>query len=254
MEEKKTKKALKALRAAGVSFLALTIICGLLYTLSVTIFAQAIFPYESNGSVITVTTKDGIKRTVGSELIGQSYIKMDSNQKPVLVDDNSKQYITSSDEKYYLDLNNNFILEETETTPLALDTKTTVMYQAKYLIGRNNSGAPSNASPEADAYRETIEERKLALEKIGYNSSYNEAQGVKGIPSDMVTESGSGVDPEISYDTAIYQVSMIAKSRNMEEASVKEIIDKYTKGKFLGIFGHKRVNVLMVNLALDGLI
>ena len=237
------------LRASIMSFLAFTLICGLFYTVAVTVTAQSLFPYEANGSIIEVTLKDGSKRIVGSELVGQSYILYDNNGNPVLKDNDNNYYLFSNDE-YILDNNKDLTINENESTKLDKNTPTMTIYQGKYLIGRNNSGAPSNASPNANSYLETIEKRKKALESIGYTSEYNPS----GIPSELLTESGSGVDPEVSYDAAMYQVKMIAKVRNISEDVVVNYINKYTKNRFLGIFGTKRVNVLMVNLALDGLL
>lgn len=74
------------------------------------------------------------------------------------------------------------------------------------------------------------------------------------IPVDLVTVSGSGLDPEISPDAAAYQVHRIAEARSISEEEVQDVIDEYTTGRFLGIFGEPRVNVLKVNLALDGIL
>ena len=74
------------------------------------------------------------------------------------------------------------------------------------------------------------------------------------IPVDLVTVSGSGLNPEISPEAAAYQVHRIAEARGISEEEVQSVIDKYTTGRFLGIFGESRVNVLKVNLALDGIL
>ena len=74
------------------------------------------------------------------------------------------------------------------------------------------------------------------------------------IPADLLTNSGSGLDPEISPEAAEYQVKRLAKNNCMTEEQVRNIIDKCTTGRFLGIFGEERVNVLEVNLMLDGIL
>ncbi len=71
------------------------------------------------------------------------------------------------------------------------------------------------------------------------------------IPVDLVTSSASGLDPDISVAGAYYQVLRIAKARGMTQDQVQRIIDANTEGRFLGVFGEPRVNVLTLNLALD---
>ena len=107
---------------------------------------------------------------------------------------------------------------------------------------------PSNLSPASDEYERLIKERVNKIKESNPDKK-NEA-----IPVDLVTSSGSGLDPHISIEASEYQVDRIAKSRNISNEEVENIIRKYTKGRTFGIFGEETVNVLEVNLALDGIL
>ena len=76
----------------------------------------------------------------------------------------------------------------------------------------------------------------------------------EAIPVDLVTCSGSGLDPHISPAAAEYQVARVARASGRSEEEVRSIIRKCTSGRFLGVFGEKTVNVLKVNLMLDGIL
>ncbi|UWO26933.1 potassium-transporting ATPase subunit KdpC [Marvinbryantia formatexigens DSM 14469] len=108
--------------------------------------------------------------------------------------------------------------------------------------------SPSNLSPESEKYGQLVKER---VEKLrAANPDMDETK----TPEDLVTCSGSGLDPHISPAAAEYQVPRLAKANNMTEDEVRAIIDKCSSGRFLGIFGEETVNVLEVNLMLDGIL
>lgn len=107
---------------------------------------------------------------------------------------------------------------------------------------------PSNLSPASEEYEELVAER-VAQIRIAHPE-----KGDQPIPVDLVTGSGSGLDPHISVAAAEYQVTRLAQNNNMTEDEVQQIIEKCTDHRLLGIFGEETVNVLEVNLMLDGIL
>ena len=108
--------------------------------------------------------------------------------------------------------------------------------------------SPSNLAPTSDAYASLIRDRIKLLHDA------DPKMGKTPVPVDLVTCSGSGLDPHISPAAAEYQVARIADASGKTEAEVRDIIVNCTTGRFLGVFGEKTVNVLKVNLMLDGII
>jgi K+-transporting ATPase ATPase C chain len=100
----------------------------------------------------------------------------------------------------------------------------------------------SNYGPLNPALVDEVDARIKALRATGVSGS---------IPADLVTKSGSGLDPEISPAAAEVQVARVAKERNLSEAAVREIVGAHTEGATFGLLGEARVNVLAVNLDLD---
>lgn len=107
---------------------------------------------------------------------------------------------------------------------------------------------PSNISPASDDYEKLIDERVKMIKK--YHSDMADTK----VPVDLVTCSGSGLDPDISLAAANYQIKRLAKYNNISESEVKNIIDKCTNKPALGFLGETTVNVLKVNLMLEGII
>lgn len=105
--------------------------------------------------------------------------------------------------------------------------------------------SPSNLSPASDEYE------ALVAERVEMIKSSHPDKADTPIPVDLVTGSGSGLDPHISVAAAEYQIGRLAENTNHTESQIKQIIKDCTKDRFLGIFGEPVVNVLKVNLALD---
>ena len=107
---------------------------------------------------------------------------------------------------------------------------------------------PSNKTPAGEELEALVAER---VEKL---RAANPDMGDTAIPVDLVTCSGSGLDPHISPAAAEYQVARLAKANDRTEDEIRDIIKTCTDGKFLGVFGEETVNVLEFNLRLDGIL
>ncbi len=104
-----------------------------------------------------------------------------------------------------------------------------------------NSGG-SNLGPTSKALNDRIKED---VDKLKAENSSGP------VPVDLVTTSASGLDPDISPEGALFQVPRVAKARNMPEDRVRQLVAENTAGRFAGLLGEPRVNVLALNLALD---
>lgn len=103
----------------------------------------------------------------------------------------------------------------------------------------------SNLGPLNPALTDAVKARVAALKAADPSSD-------KPVPIDLVTASGSGLDPDISLAAAHYQITRVAQARNLPAEKVKGLVEQHTVRPWLGIFGEPRVNVLALNVKLDG--
>jgi K+-transporting ATPase ATPase C chain len=186
---------MKDIRPAILLLIAFTVICGGIYPAVVTGIAQAVFPNQANGSLIT----DKKGNVTGSALIGQPF----------------------SDPKY-------FWPRPSATTD----------------FGYNPAGSGgSNAGPTNPDYLKTVADRVNALRDSGISGQ---------VPAELVQASASGLDPHIPPEAALLQVRRVATARGMGEEQVRAAVVRATEERQFGFLGEQRVNVLLVNLMLDG--
>jgi K+-transporting ATPase ATPase C chain len=185
------------IRPALVLTLVLCIVTGVIYPGVVTALAQALFPGQANGSLVTVNGK-----VVGSALIGQNFTR--------------PEYFHSR--------------------PSAAGNG----YDAAASSGTNKG--PTDAKL-ADSLVGPRIDSALATQAIAKGS----------VPSDLVTASASGLDPHISPANAFTQVARVARARQIDSTKVRQVVDAHVEGRQFGLFGEPRVNVLMLNVALDSI-
>jgi K+-transporting ATPase ATPase C chain len=188
---------LHQLRPAILVLVLLTIVTGVAYPAGVTAVAQAVFPNQANGSL--VSTVDG--RVIGSSLIGQAF----------------------SD--------------------------------PKYLWGRPSAAGKDGYDANGSAGSQLGPTSQALIDRIGAEvERLKAANGDAAIPVDLVTTSASGLDPQISPAAAEYQVPRIATARGIDPGVVRAAVTRHTDEPLLGFIGEPAVNVLLVNLDLDGLL
>ena len=109
---------------------------------------------------------------------------------------------------------------------------------------KQTGSSGTNYGPLNPALLEAVQGRIKALQEA-------DPSNTAPIPVDLVTASGSGLDPHISPAAAAYQVGRVARARGLSEPAVRQVVAQHTEGRTLGLLGEPRVNVLAVNLALD---
>lgn len=129
-------------------------------------------------------------------------------------------------------------------------TKPEYFHPRPSAAGNGYDGASSggtNLGPTSKKLKDSIAERTTAYR------SENRLAATASLPADALTRSASGLDPHISPENARLQLARVAKARGKSETEVAALVGKYTEGRTLGLLGEPRVNVLLLNRALDGL-
>ncbi len=210
-----TPPALRQIGAALRAFLALTVVLGLIYPLTMTGVSQVLFPDNADGSLV-----EGKNGPLGSELVGQSFTR------PVLEDG---EPVTGADGVPVMAPDPAYF----QSRPSAAGTGYDPM-----------STSASNYGPENADLIALVEERRAAVSEL---DGVDRAK----VPADALLASGSGLDPHISPAYAEQQVERIAEARGLKPEQVRELVDEHTQSRLLGFLGEPHVNVLMLNLALD---
>jgi K+-transporting ATPase ATPase C chain len=191
--------------------IALFIICGLIYPLAMTGISQVLFHHQANGSII-----ENNGRPVGSELLGQNF----------------------SDPRFF----HGRVSTVNYNTYRPEDKKPGKDGKAAYSGPLSGS---ANLAPSNPALAERVKKDMDAFLKA------NPGVRKEDIPADLLTSSGSGLDPDISPDAATIQVPAISKATGISIDDLNRIVEKYTKGRTLGLFGEPRFNVLKANIEIS---
>ena len=209
--KEKTKKFLHSVRQAVTVSLVLMLVCGLMFPALLTGLSNLLFPYQAGGSLIEA---DG--KAVAAEYVGQEF--------------QQNYYMWSRPSAYHYN-----VYKENEDG--------TQTYQDGTEFPGIGSGSNNYAPSNPELVKRVEADISNFLEK-------NPDVKREDIPTDLLTASGSGLDPHISPESADIQVPRIAGASGLSEDEVREIIKNNTTGKLLGVFGEETVNVVKFNLEL----
>jgi potassium-transporting ATPase KdpC subunit len=229
----------KYLRPAVVLTVLLTVLTGIIYPGVITGLAQLFFNYQANGSLHYVNGK-----LVGSDLIGQEWTSIKYFHGRPSATANAS---TSAPEPYAAD--NSTASNLGPTSAQLINGNGTEQTIAK------GTPVPAGATPVAGKPN-TYYVPGTYLGVKNYAEQFRKENGLAPnapVPADMVTASGSGLDPDISIEGALLQVNRVAGARHLSQDTVHQLVENHIQGRFLGIFGEPYVNVLDINLALDAL-
>jgi K+-transporting ATPase ATPase C chain len=208
----------KNLSTSAIAVVFFTVLLGIAYPLLVTGISQVVFPGAADGSKIERGGK-----VVGSKLLAQDFTRpvLDSNGKPKM---SGGEPVTEPDPRYF------------QPRPSATGWSASATFFANR--GPNQKSTRDFHKQQLDGY--------LALE-----GPFNPGLTASSVPVDAVTDSASGIDPDISEANARIQSARVASVRRLPIDRVRALVDTYTDGRSLGIFGETGVNVTQLNLALD---
>ncbi|WP_446743690.1 potassium-transporting ATPase subunit KdpC [Silvibacterium acidisoli] len=120
----------------------------------------------------------------------------------------------------------------------------------RYFHGRLSAAGNGYDAANSGGTNLAQSSKKLVDRINGDAATYSKTSSAD-VPIDLVTTSGSGLDPDITPAAALYQVSRVAQARHMDDASLRALVQAHTQGRQFGILGEPRVNVLELNMALD---
>jgi len=225
----------------------MTVVLGVVYPLAMTGISQVIFPKQANGSLIRAGDK-----VIGSELIGQSFTKPEYfHPRPSAA--GSGYDATASGGSNLGPTSAKLVHGTTKMDDKkneVVDFDGVSLRIVHYSI---ENGIPYESSVPLDQFRDAnggLNDVKL-IKAFNDNKAPLVFTPKAPVPADAVTASASGLDPHISPAAAIYQVERVAAARGLSPADVRQLVDRHTEGRWLGVIGEARVNVLELNLDLD---